>query len=235
MTGMSAPSSVGISDLNSEDVKPVCEMRASDERRAMLEEVVTRQSLHREILYKTLAQCREWRMLPAVEEAVMSYPEFGQATQSPYHFISVLTRSGGLERRYLDAQGDPIDPERLEGMDEDDADDLIAGEEYRTTDVGRAFVAQHAPGARLVELMQREPERAASYRDLLAFCFDEARTYGAVESLLRGRDELVRDVGGRREPMQPSVLVDRLQRAAGLVWDRGWRTTEEGKEFLRGE
>ena len=32
--------------------------------------------------------------------------------------------------------------------------------------------------------------------------------------------------------MQPSVLVDRLQRAAGLVWQNAWKTTPEGKEFL---
>lgn len=235
MGGMSTSSSVGISNQISKETKSLGEVGVSDERRAVLEEVVRRQSLHREILYKVLVYCQEWRMLSVIEKAIASYPEFGQATQSPYHFISVLAKAGGLDRRYRDAEGAPIDPGLWEGMGEDERDDLIADEEYRTTDIGRAFVVQHAPHARLVELMQNEPQRAASYRDLLVFCANEPRTYRDVESLLCGRDVLVRDVDGHREPMQPSVLVDRLQRAAGLVWEKGWRTTEEGKEFLQDE
>ena len=50
--------------------------------------------------------------------------------------------------------------------------------------------------------------------------------------MLRGSEALVREEDGRRVVMQPSVLVDRLQRAAGLVWQNAWKTTPEGKEYL---
>ena len=33
--------------------------------------------------------------------------------------------------------------------------------------------------------------------------------------------------------MQPSVFVDKLERAGALVWNEGWRLTEEGEAFLQ--
>ena len=66
-----------------------------DERCELLEDALTRQSLHREVLYKTLALCQERRELSAVEAAMAAFPEFAEATQSQYHLISVLVDAGG--------------------------------------------------------------------------------------------------------------------------------------------
>lgn len=203
-----------------------------DERCELLEDALTRQSLHREVLYKTLALCQERRELSAVETAMAAFPEFAEATQSQYHLISVLVDAGGLARFFLDEAGDPIDPDAFEGLSEDEADDLVFGEAYETTEVGCALVQRHDPRARLAELMEREPHRAAVYRDLLSMCAERPRTYGEIDQVLRGSEALVREEDGRRVVMQPSVLVDRLQRAAGLVWQNAWKTTPEGKEYL---
>ena len=203
-----------------------------DERCELLEDALTRQSLHREVLYKTLALCQERRELSAVEAAMAAFPEFAEATQSQYHLISVLVDAGGLARFLLDEAGDPIDPDAFEGLSEDEADDLVFGEAYETTEVGCMLVRRHDPRARLAELMEREPHRAAVYRDLLSMCAERPRTYGEIDQVLRGSEALVREEDGRRSVMQPSVLVDRLQRAAGLVWQNAWKTTPEGKEYL---
>lgn len=204
-----------------------------EEQKTILETALTRQSLHREILYKTLALCREQMLLFDLEEAMASLPEFSQATQSQYHLISVLVNAGGLERILLDATGAALDSEQLKDLDEDAQDDLVANEAFQTTPLGLEVVALHAPHERLVELMAAEPDRAATYRELLAFCAEESRTYSEIQNLLDGREVLVRTLPGQSDVMQPSVLVDKLQRAAGLVWKDGWNTTEEGKEFLQ--
>lgn len=205
-----------------------------EKRCARLDEALVRQPLHRELLYKTLVLCQTRRTLREVEQAIGSFSEFPQATQNPYHLMTVLVDAGGLDRGFLDAGGNPLDPERLGRLTEDEQDDLIADEVYETTEVGREAVNRHAPHARLIELMRGEPQRETVYRELLSFCAEEPRTYRAISSLLENRSVLYRTVRGHRQIIQPSVFVDKLQRAAGLVWRNGWMTTEEGKEFLAG-
>lgn len=201
-------------------------------RHAVLEEALARQSLHREILYKTLSLCCERKGLVDLEQAMGAMPEFAQATQSQYHLITVLVDAGGLDRVLLDASGVSLSAEQLAGLSEDEQDDLVFDEAFETTPIGMELVHLHAPLERLRELIQVEPERATTYCELLAFCANEIRSYGEIQNLLDGREVLVRTAYGHREVMQPSVLVDKLQRAAGLVWKKGWSTTKEGKAFL---
>ena len=49
---------------------------------------------------------------------------------------------------------------------------------------------------------------------------------------LLGSSALQTVIDGRVETMQPSVFVDKLERAGALVWKEGWTLTEEGREFL---
>ncbi len=202
------------------------------ERCILLEKALMRQSLHRELLYKGLAFCHERRDLRVLEAAIESFPEFSQATQSAYHFIDVLVKAGGLSRLMLDARGVPIEPRLVEGMSEDAKDDLVAGEAFEMTDAGRALVRFHAPQARLAELMDAEPEREGVYRTLLSFCSVEPRSYASIAALVQDDPLLYLKTSTQPMLIQPSVFVDRLQRAAGLAWRDGWVTTEEGKEFL---
>lgn len=206
--------------------------RSFQERCILLDKALMRQSLHRELLYKGLAFCHERRALTELEEAMESFPEFSQATQSAYHFIDVLVKAGGLSRLMLDERGAPIEPQLIEGMSEDARDDLVAGEAFEMTEVGRALVRLHAPRARLAELMDAEPEREGIYRTLLSFCSVEPRSYASIAALVQDDPVLYLKTSTQLVLMQPSVFVDKLQRAAGLAWRDGWVTTEEGKELL---
>ena len=88
------------------------------------------------------------------------------------------------------------------------------------------------PSARLVDLLHLAPERAETYIELLEFVDVDARSYPEIEALLSGRPVLEIIIDGNRETMQPSVFVDKLERAGALVWKDGWTLTEEGREFL---
>lgn len=81
--------------------------------------------------------------------------------------------------------------------------------------------------------MQLAPERADVYRELLEFTAAKPRTYHDIAELLRDRPVLETVIGGTRHTMQPSVFVDKLERAGALVWNEGWRLTEEGEAFLQ--
>lgn len=203
------------------------------QRLARLEAAVTRHPLHREILYRTLAFCQQRRELSAIEDEIASYPEFARATQDQYHLIVALEQAGGLVRTPLDADGADVTPERLTGLTEDEADDLVATYAFSTTDAGVALVEQHAPRARLIELMGLVPERTDTYVELMAYLEEEPRTYAQICALLQGRPALLR-VGPDGEPqqMQPSVFLDKLEQAGGVEWDEGWVLTREGREFL---
>lgn len=202
-------------------------------RLAKLEATVTRHPLHREILYRTLGFCQQARSLAEIEDQIASYPEFGRAVQDQYHLICALEAAGGLTRTPLDAQGEPVTPEQLEGLTEDEADDLVATYAFATTDVGAALVEQHAPRARLVELMGIVPEREETFLELMAFIEEKPRTYREICDLLKGRPALIREIdGGRTQVMQPSVFLDKLEAAGGVEWNDGWVLTDEGRDFL---
>lgn len=199
---------------------------------AEIEKVITRQSLHREILYKTLAFCQERRSAREVEEEIAAYPEFKSATQNQYFLMNSLVEAGGLSRSFVDCDGVGLDWEALEDASDDEIDALVSDEVYETTEAGRRIVALHEPSARLRELMDEELERSAVYREILAFCAGSARSYREISDLLAGRDVLMRVRDGVPERIQPSVLIDRLNVCGGIIWDGGWSTTREGKEFM---
>jgi hypothetical protein len=207
--------------------------REQARRVARLTEAITRQPMYREVFYKVLAHCAdESRPLTEVEQFVAALPAFKQTASNPYHFIEVLERAGGLERFSFDEEGEVVTEERTQGLTEDEIDDLVVSYGFMTTPAGLAVVDQHAPRARIIELLNLVPERKDAYIELLEFCSEEPRTYAEVDQLFRGRDVLVRMVDGEPQTMQPSVFLDKLEAAAGIEWNGGWVLTEEGRAFL---
>lgn len=201
---------------------------------ARLTESVTKQSLHREIFYKTLVFCRdESRTLHEIEEKIATFAEFKRAAASQYHFIKVLEEAGGLERFELDENGEVILPEQKVGLTEDEIDDLVYDYSFMTTNVGSAVVEQHTPRARIIELLGLVPERKDAYIELMDFVSEDPRTYNEISQLFQGRDVLYRlDADGEPQKMQPSVFVDKLEAAGGIEYRDGWVLTEEGRDFL---
>lgn len=205
----------------------------AEEQMAELEETVCRHPLNREVLYRILAYCAEERTLEDLEQEVASWPSFKAATQNQYRLAEHLVRAKGLEEIERDAQGAVVDPRDTEGLDEDALDELVCGISYRTTETGLLFVERHRPKARLVELLQLAPERTDVYIELLEFVRAQPRAYRDIEKLLQGRPVLKTIVDGTSRTMQPSVFVDKLERAGALVWNGGWCLTEEGEAFLQ--
>lgn len=217
--------------LHADDLPAAVEL-TFDEKLEALNMTVMRHPLNREILYKALAFCIEERPLRDAEDFIAALPQFALATQNQYYMLMSLVRAYGLRLIERDVEGNEVMPEQKEGLTEDEIDDLVADISFETTEVGAYFVDYNKPAARLVDLLNLVPERADTYAELLEYVGEEPRTYGQIEGLLRGRPALETIIDGRRETMQPSVFVDKLERAGALIWKEGWTLTEEGRDFL---
>lgn len=199
-----AEAAMDVAALAADDLPDAAEL-TFEEKLAELNRTVMRHPLNREILYKTLAFCAEERPLREAEDFIAALPQFERATQNQFYMLMSLVRSYGLDMIERDEDGNRVLPEQKEGLSEDEVDDLVAEISFKSTDVGDWFVDYNKPSA---------------------------RPYGQIEELLLGRPALQTVIDGRVETMQPSVFVDKLERAGALVWKEGWTLTEEGREFL---
>lgn len=198
-----------------------------------LQRVVERHPLHREINVEILRFCQGQRVLHQVEEHIVAMPQFTQATLAPYRLIASLERAGGLERFCLDEDGQILTNAQLEGLSEDQVDDLVADYAFQTTDEGERIVRDASPRERIDCLLEAEPRLLDTYAALLSFFEEGGRSYDSVCELMHGSDALLRMLGdGSIQCMQPSVFVDRLERAGAIIWDEGWMLTEGGREAL---
>lgn len=208
-----------------------CRALTLEQRCDRVEQAILRQSLHREIHYKTLMFCCKRRNLAEIESHIQAYPEFKHATQDPCHLIRAMVCAGGLQEFELDQDGCAITPAMKEGLDEDELDDLVAGWAYEVTDAGKLVVERHAPRARLTELLNSSPERRDAYIQVLQYLEEVPRTYAQVSDVL-SQNGALNPLRPEEVGMQPSVFLDKLERAGGIVWDEGWFLTEGGREFL---
>lgn len=195
--------------------------------------VANGRSSHREILRKILELCRSRHELGDIERQVQGFPEYAYAAQNPYRMIVYLVDCGGLAKLDLDENGDVVTPERTQGLTEDEVDDLILTYAFETTDAGRVVADELAPKNRLGKLLTAMPERAQSYLDVLRLCA-EPQSMAAIDELFAGRDlsALASLNTGSSVTLKPSVFVDKLERAGGIVWKDGWVITDAGRTYL---
>lgn len=228
--GMTDPAPTDVAEAQEAEAPTL----ADDEKLAVLNTCVTKHPLNREIFYKTLRYCAEERPLRDVEEQIATFPEFPRATMNQYYLVKSLVESYGLELVERTADGERVTPAMKQGKTEDEIDDLVFSFNYRITPIGERLVAEHAPGARLESLLEREPARRGAYLQLLDYIAQEPRTYPQIEDLLKGNPALQATIDGHLETVQPSVLLDKLERAGVLVWNNDWQITEEGHRYLVG-
>jgi hypothetical protein len=155
------------------------------------------------VLYKILASCETDRPAAAIEQEIRSYPEMRAAMQPPQVLLAWLVKAGGLE---------PVAEQETRPA-------------WRTTPAGRNVVRMEWPGNRLAKRVAQVPGYRAVYHQVLRACL-EPKTKGEIESLLRGNPAL------ERPEVSPSYFIGELEKAGGLEWDRKWRTTQAGKEFV---
>jgi hypothetical protein len=190
-------------------------------------------NLNRPTLYRILsATATEPMRLFDLEELIQAMPEFKNATQPPYFLIDWLIKTEALSFTEVDAQGIPITDEQREGKTEDEIDDMIEDMIIETTAVGRETLAVFDPEQRLADLLQDVPERFDTYLEVLDF-LTEKHSYNEVDQLLRDRPILMSGRAQDDRPMQPSVFVDKLAAAGGIIFDRGWVITPEGRAVLK--
>lgn len=201
-----------------------------DERCDRVERHVLKQPEHREIRIATLGFCAQRRALPEIEVFIEDLPEYGYDTQNPYRLIRSLEAAGGLVGVELDEEGQVVTPERKEGLSEDEVDDLVFEIDFETTDAGRAVYERLKPSARLDDLLATQTARKDTYCEVLEFCLTP-RSRQEIEALLAGREILTLDAPSD-QPLQPSVFVDKLERAGVLVWRGKWATSDAGKAYL---
>jgi hypothetical protein len=189
-------------------------------------------NLNRPTLYRILsATVTEPMRLFDLEELIQATPEFKNATQPPYFLIEWLIKTEALSFTEVDAQGLPVTDEQREGKTEDEIDDMIEDMIIETTDVGRETLAVFDPRRRLSDLLQDVPERFDTYLEVLDF-LTEKRSYNEIDQLLRDRPVLMSGRAQDDRPMQPSVFVDKLAAAGGIIFDKGWVITPEGRAVL---
>lgn len=203
-----------------------------DQKYDKLGTAVTKQALNRDLMYAALSYCFEEKPLREVEDYIASLPGFARCTMNQYYMLQVLVRSYGMDMIERDIDGNLVTPEQKEGLTEDEIDDLVYAFSFKTTDIGRDFVEQNTPQSRLAALLNYKPERRDTYIELLEFIAEAPRSYNEVKELLDGRPILEVVIDGTHETMQPSVFVDKLDRAGAIAWDKGWNLTNEGRKFL---
>ncbi|WP_080797585.1 hypothetical protein [Arabiibacter massiliensis] len=212
------------------DRKAACEP-TFDEKVNGLMRFIHFEPLIRELDYQVLLYCTERKGLSDIEEHLASLPEFKAATRDQYSLITELVHHHGLEFFELDEAGNPVGEADKAGLTENEVDDLVAGYAYRTTEAGLEVAARMDPARRLADLLEAEPHRRDAYLALLEF-LQEAHSFAQVDGFLRGCNvaELARQAGDGG--VQPSVFVDKLERAGVIIYDGGWQATEAGRAAL---
>ena len=202
-----------------------------EEQVADLSRFIQFEPLVREIDYKILVFCKERRELSEIERYVATLPQFQSATRDQYSLITELVNHYGLEFFELDAQGNSVTEADKEGLDEDGIDDLVESYAYQTTEVGLAIVKEFSPRARLEGLFEISPHRREAYELVMRF-LAERHSFADIDTMLRLRGDVQLGFSPSGEPVQMSVLVDKLERAGMIEFDGGWILSDEGRAML---
>ncbi|MBE6466764.1 hypothetical protein [Denitrobacterium detoxificans] len=221
-------------DVSSNEVQADGDDEAEFEKRcADLRKLIHGNPAHREIMYKTLRYCSQRRDFADVEDMITTSDEFRSAQQSPFRIITYLVDAKGLEQYAVDAEGEDVTSERCEGLTEDEVDELIASYQFVATDAGNAVAQEAAPSNRLSKLATTMPDRKKAFMDVLGFC-QESRSIQEIVNLFDAADLAgIKSLNTASSvPVKASSIVEKLERAGGLVWNDGWRTTREGAAFL---
>lgn len=202
-----------------------------DEKVEALDRFIHFEPLIREVDYKTLLFCQTRRTLGEVEQAMAQFPEFKGATRDQFALITELVDHFGLQFFELDAEGRVVTEAQKEGLTENEVDDLVAGFAYETTEVGRAVAERLDPQRRFAQLLADAPQREPLYRALMEL-LREKRSFAEVDTFVRSPEGQAACYGAEVGGMQPSVFVDKLERAGVLFYDGGWQTSQAGLEIL---
>ena len=208
---------------------------------------IEKQPLNRPVFYQALAQCRTEQPEAELEIAVSRFVQFKSGTLDQHTVIMSMVKAGGLQMIEYDNEGGLICRDKGEGSGSSKLPQANSGDHigempekeievsrrgFLTTALGLRYLDEQSPDRRIGELLASMPGRNDIYMKLLESIVQDKHTYKFIESLLSDdlaamKDEVVAHIG-----IKPSVFVDKMERAGGIIWDDGWAITDAGRRML---
>lgn len=163
-------------------------------------------------LYRILGDCLDPIAFSDLERKIGSYPEMQVRFHEPATLVSWLVDAGALEALEVEPGGDEAN--RSEG------DIALA-----TSEAGKQIWAEHETTDDMARLIGTAGSLARAYKRVLELC----RTPQSKRTVERAlSEEGLLDTKQR----QASCFLDKLEKAGGLVWNKGWTTTRQGLSQL---
>lgn len=160
------------------------------------------------------------------EAAVEGSRAMALTMQNPHALYAILLKCGAVESIPV-PEDDAAAAEAVEAHAE--AGDLLdQPTDYllRTTDLGRAALAEFEPAKRFEELLAAEPEGYRSAYGAVLACCEAGASKAAIEEALAGHPALAFP-----KPIYPGYFISKLETVDGISWDGVWRTTEAGQRM----
>lgn len=173
-----------------------------------------------------LREVLEARPFREAEAAVEGSRAMALTMQSPHALYAILLKCGAVESIPV-PEDDAAAAEAVEAHAE--AGDLLdQPTDYllRTTDLGRAALAEFEPAKRFEELLAAEPEGYRSAYGAVLACCEAGASKAAIEEALAGHPALAFP-----KPIYPGYFISKLETVDGISWDGVWRTTEAGQRM----
>jgi hypothetical protein len=108
---------------------------------------------------------------------------------------------------------------------------LVARRGYLTTSLGRRYLAEHSPDARIAELLATEAELKPTLRCILQSLSQGRQSLKDISTTLISEQATITS-GNDSIPLQPSVFIDMLEKAGAIAWQGGWEITDAGRRML---
>ena len=182
-----------------------------------------------------LREVLEARPFREAEAAVEGSRAMALTMQSPHALYAILLKCGAVESIPV-PEDDAAAAEAIVGSDGAEAveahaeagDLLDQPTDYllRTTDLGRAALAEFEPAKRFEELLAAEPEGYRSAYGAVLACCEAGASKAAIEEALAGHPALAFP-----KPIYPGYFISKLETVDGISWDGVWRTTEAGQRM----
>ena len=173
-----------------------------------------------------LREVLEARPFREAEAAVEGSRAMALTMQNPHALYAILLKCGAVESIPV-PEDDAAAAEAVEAHAE--AGDLLdQPTDYllRTTDLGRAALAEFEPAKRFEELLAAEPEGYRSAYGAVLACCEAGASKAAIEEALAGHPALAFP-----KPIYPGYFISKLETVDGISWDGVWRTTEAGQRM----
>ncbi|MGV8084363.1 MAG: hypothetical protein AB2L09_12130 [Coriobacteriia bacterium] len=176
-------------------------------------------------LYKLLKYCKTPRSAEEIHCQAAGYSELKVGIYTPGMLVDWAEKAGlvvALSEENDEANNNPSQAESTEQS---------PGFVWQTTSVGLNFMEAEEPFQRLDKLITSSLGLERLYRGLLDYCL-VPRKLMEIEEWMKGDSENVCVL--ERHNVHPAFLIDQMERAGGLEFDGGWRTTEQGRGVAAG-